>query len=81
MATPKKKVSKSKTKTRLAKWKAKGSKMAKRALSLGKSIINKKSKFLFDAKKKEPEDKNLNDDVDKITNDNSDNNIDNDLKK
>lgn len=40
MAVPKKRTSKTKSKSRLANWTKKANTQAKRALSLGKSVIN-----------------------------------------
>ena len=59
MAVPKKRTSKKKTRMRLANWKAKGRKMASRALTLAKSVLNKDSKFIFDPKKEKLEEENL----------------------
>nr|YP_010418082.1 ribosomal protein L32 [Sargassum polycystum]YP_010418316.1 ribosomal protein L32 [Sargassum plagiophyllum]QXI87397.1 ribosomal protein L32 [Sargassum phyllocystum]QXI87814.1 ribosomal protein L32 [Sargassum mcclurei]QXI87953.1 ribosomal protein L32 [Sargassum henslowianum]USF18300.1 ribosomal protein L32 [Sargassum polycystum]USF18534.1 ribosomal protein L32 [Sargassum plagiophyllum] len=53
MAVPKKRRSKSKGKIKLAIWKGKGRKMANRALSLAKSILNEESKFIFNKKEVE----------------------------
>lgn len=53
MAVPKKRRSKSKGKIKLAVWKGKGRKMANRALSLAKSILNEESKFIFNKKEVE----------------------------
>ena len=66
MAVPKKRRSKSKGKIKLAIWKGKGRKMANRALSLAKSILNKDSKFVFN--KKEVANKVINQDIKEINN-------------
>nr|QWK41716.1 ribosomal protein L32 [Akkesiphycus lubricus] len=59
MAVPKKRRSKAKGRTRLSNWKAKGRVVADKALNLAKSIVNDRSKFLFDPKKKKVEDVSL----------------------
>nr|YP_011006012.1 50S ribosomal protein L32 [Dictyoneurum californicum]WAM63016.1 50S ribosomal protein L32 [Dictyoneurum californicum] len=55
MAVPKKRRSKAKGRTRLSNWKAKGRTTANKALNLAKSIVKKRSTFLFDPKKKKDE--------------------------
>nr|YP_011004893.1 50S ribosomal protein L32 [Agarum clathratum]WAM61756.1 50S ribosomal protein L32 [Agarum clathratum] len=55
MAVPKKRRSKAKGRTRLSNWKAKGRTAADKALNLAKSIVKKRSTFLFDPKKKKVE--------------------------
>lgn len=47
MAVPKKKTSKSKRDQRKATWKRKAAKEAQKALSLGKSILTGRSKFVY----------------------------------
>jgi large subunit ribosomal protein L32 len=47
MAVPKKKTSKSKRDMRKATWKRKAALQAQRALSLGKSILTKRSTFVY----------------------------------
>nr|QWK42855.1 ribosomal protein L32 [Laminaria ephemera] len=56
MAVPKKRRSKAKGRTRLSNWKSKGRTAADKALNLAKSIVKKRSTFLFDPKKKKVED-------------------------
>nr|YP_010990811.1 ribosomal protein L32 [Lessonia nigrescens]WOX59844.1 ribosomal protein L32 [Lessonia nigrescens] len=56
MAVPKKRRSKAKGRTRLSNWKSKGRKAADKALNLAKSLVKKRSTFLFDPKKKKVED-------------------------
>nr|YP_010206950.1 ribosomal protein L32 [Alaria crassifolia]UAX21547.1 ribosomal protein L32 [Alaria crassifolia] len=55
MAVPKKRRSKAKGRTRLSNWKSKGRTAADKALNLAKSIVKKRSTFLFDPKKKKVE--------------------------
>ena len=57
MAVPKKRRSKAKGKIKLAIWKRKGHKIAARALSLAKSMLNKDSKFIFNPKKQKKQKK------------------------
>nr|YP_011005047.1 50S ribosomal protein L32 [Analipus japonicus]WAM61910.1 50S ribosomal protein L32 [Analipus japonicus] len=57
MAVPKKRLSKAKGRTRIARWKEKGKKTAKRAMSLAKSAFNKDSSFIFNLKKLKLEEK------------------------
>ena len=52
MGVQKKKSSKKSTRERVAAWKAKGRKMAERALNLAKSVLKKTSNFVFDPKNK-----------------------------
>lgn len=57
MAVPKKRTSKSKKNMRKANWKAKARLQAKRALSLGKSVLTERSKsFVFSTDEEEEED-------------------------
>jgi ribosomal protein L32 len=53
MAVPKKKTSKSKTKSRKANWKNKASFAVNKALTLAKSVFNKKSNFIYNNGKEE----------------------------
>nr|YP_009182429.1 50S ribosomal protein L32 [Costaria costata]ALF62973.1 50S ribosomal protein L32 [Costaria costata]QWK43848.1 ribosomal protein L32 [Costaria costata]WAM62455.1 50S ribosomal protein L32 [Costaria costata] len=61
MAVPKKRRSKAKGRTRLSNWKAKGRTSADKALNLAKSIVKKRSTFLFDPKKKKVEENSSSD--------------------
>jgi len=61
MAVPKKRRSKAKGRTRLSNWKSKGRTAADKALNLAKSIVKKRSTFLFDPKKKKVEDNSSSD--------------------
>lgn len=56
MAVPKKKTSKSKRDKRKATWKHKATVEAQKALSLGKSILSGRSKFVYPTKEEESED-------------------------
>jgi ribosomal protein L32 len=56
MAVPKKRTSKTKSKSRLANWTHKANKQAKRALSLAKSVANGSStSFIYSSKVQENE--------------------------
>ncbi|WP_250124624.1 50S ribosomal protein L32 [Chroococcidiopsis sp. CCMEE 29] len=55
MAVPKKKTSKSKRDQRKATWKRKAAKEAQKALSLGKSILTGRSKFVYPTPEEEEE--------------------------
>jgi len=55
MAVPKKKTSKSKRDKRKATWKHKAVLEAQKALSLGKSILTGRSKFIYPAAEEEEE--------------------------
>jgi len=55
MAVPKKKTSKSKRDQRKATWKRKAAKEAQKALSLGKSILTGRSKFVYPTPEAEEE--------------------------
>lgn len=55
MAVPKKRRSKAKGRTRLSNWKSKGRTTAEKALNLAKSIVKKRSTFIFDPKQKKVE--------------------------
>lgn len=55
MAVPKKKTSKSKRDKRKANWKHKATVEAQKALSLGKSILTGRSKFVYPTKEAEQE--------------------------
>jgi large subunit ribosomal protein L32 len=55
MAVPKKKTSKSKRDKRKATWKNKAALQAQRALSLGKSILTKRSTFVYPGNDEEEE--------------------------
>ena len=58
MAVPKKRTSKSKTKSRLAKWSGKATIQAKKALSMAKSLANlEATSFIYSADKKTETDK------------------------
>lgn len=56
MAVPKKKTSKSKRDSRRATWRHKAALQAQKALSLGKSILSGRSKFVYPSKEEEEED-------------------------
>jgi large subunit ribosomal protein L32 len=56
MAVPKKKTSKSKRNKRKATWTHKAVVEAQKALSLGKSILSGRSKFVYPTKEEESED-------------------------
>lgn len=56
MAVPKKKTSKSKRDKRKATWKHKAVVEAQKALSLGKSILSGRSKFVYPTNEEESED-------------------------
>nr|WDA99331.1 ribosomal protein L32 [Galdieria yellowstonensis]WDA99521.1 ribosomal protein L32 [Galdieria yellowstonensis] len=60
MAVPKKKTSKSKTKARKATWKNKAAFAVSKALTLAKSVFNKKSKFIYNNGKEEKEEQIIN---------------------
>nr|QWK43280.1 ribosomal protein L32 [Ecklonia arborea] len=73
MAVPKKRRSKAKGRTRLSNWKFKGHTAADKALNLAKSIVKKRSTFLFDPKKKKVEentDENNDGKIEQTTEDN-----------
>ena len=53
MAVPKKKTSKSKRDSRRATWRRKAQLQAEKALSLGKSILTGRSKFVYPSKEEE----------------------------
>lgn len=55
MAVPKKKTSKSKRDSRRATWRHKADLQAQKALSLGKSILTGRSKFVYPSKEEEEE--------------------------
>ncbi|MFB2978966.1 50S ribosomal protein L32 [Microseira sp. BLCC-F43] len=55
MAVPKKKTSKSKRDKRRATWRHKAAIQAQKALSLGKSILTGRSKFVYPSKEEEDE--------------------------
>ena len=55
MAVPKKKTSKSKRDSRRATWRRKAQLQAQKALSLGKSILTGRSKFVYPSKEEEEE--------------------------
>ena len=55
MAVPKKKTSKSKRDKRKAVWKHKATVQAQKALSLGKSILTGRSKFVYKEEEEEEE--------------------------
>ncbi|HAZ44021.1 MAG TPA: 50S ribosomal protein L32 [Cyanobacteria bacterium UBA11369] len=55
MAVPKKKTSKSKRDKRRATWRHKAAIQAQKALSLGKSILTGRSKFVYPSKEDEDE--------------------------
>ncbi|GET39167.1 50S ribosomal protein L32 [Microseira wollei] len=55
MAVPKKKTSKSKRDKRRATWRHKAAIQAQKALSLGKSILTGRSKFVYPSKEDEEE--------------------------
>nr|UNJ16111.1 ribosomal protein L32 [Galdieria sp.]WDA99658.1 ribosomal protein L32 [Galdieria sulphuraria] len=57
MAVPKKKTSKSKTKSRKATWKKKAAFAVNKALTLAKSVFNKESKFVYNNGKEEKQEK------------------------
>ncbi|BDE17641.1 ribosomal protein L32 (chloroplast) [Galdieria partita] len=57
MAVPKKKTSKSKTKSRKANWKNKAAFAVTKALTLAKSVFNKESKFVYNNRKEEKQEK------------------------
>ena len=58
MAVPKKRTSKSKTKSRLAKWSGKATLQAKKALSMAKSLTNlEATSFIYSSAKKSETDK------------------------
>jgi len=66
MAVPKKRRSKAKGRTRLSNWKSKGRTTADKALNLAKSIVKKRSTFIFDPKKKKFEEKSSQDENNKV---------------
>ncbi|CAN0548470.1 unnamed protein product [Laminaria digitata] len=68
MAVPKKRRSKAKGRTRLSNWKSKGRTAADKALNLAKSIVKKRSTFLFDPKKKKVEDNSSSDENNDVKN-------------
>lgn len=58
MAVPKKKTSKAKKRTRHAVWKGKAAIAAQKALSLGSSILTKRSTFVYPPDEETEEDEN-----------------------
>lgn len=56
MAVPKKKTSKAKRNQRRAVWKRKAALQAEKALSLGKSILTGRSKFVYPSNEEETDD-------------------------